>query len=43
MNYLLENIVDPSAVIGKDYLLTMVKTKDGRLIDGIIKAQTDAR
>lgn len=41
VNYLLENIVDPSAVIGKDYLLWMIHMKDGRAIDGIIKAQTD--
>jgi putative heme-binding domain-containing protein len=41
VSYLLENIVDPSAVIGKDYLMVNVKTKDGRFIDGIIKSQTD--
>ena len=41
VNYLLENIVDPSAVIGKDYLMVTAKTKDGRFIDGIIKSQTD--
>jgi putative membrane-bound dehydrogenase-like protein len=41
VDYLLENIVDPSAVIGKDYLLTTIKTTDGRVIDGIIKWQTD--
>ena len=40
VDYLLENIVDPSAVIGKDYLMVNVKTKDGRYIDGIIKAET---
>ena len=41
VDYLLENIVDPSAVIGKDYLMVNAKTKDGRFIDGIIKSQTD--
>ena len=41
VDYLLENIVDPSAVIGKDYLMVSAKTKDGRFIDGIIKSQTD--
>jgi putative heme-binding domain-containing protein len=40
-NYLLDNIVDPSAVIGKDYLLWVLRTKDGRAIDGIIKSQSD--
>src|SRR5262249_51932168 len=28
----------PSAVIGKDYLLSIIKTKDHRVISGIIKA-----
>jgi putative membrane-bound dehydrogenase-like protein len=41
INYLLENIVDPSAVIGKDYLLWLIRTKDGRAIDGIVKAEND--
>jgi putative membrane-bound dehydrogenase-like protein len=40
IDYLLENIIDPSAVIGKDYLMVNAKTKDGRFIDGIIKGQT---
>jgi putative heme-binding domain-containing protein len=40
VDYLLENIVDPSAVIGKDYLMVSAQTKDGRFIDGIIKAET---
>jgi putative heme-binding domain-containing protein len=40
LDYVLENIIDPSAVIGKDYLMVNVKTKDGRFIDGIIKAET---
>jgi putative heme-binding domain-containing protein len=40
IDYLLENIIDPSAVIGKDYLMVNVKTKDGRFIDGIIKGET---
>lgn len=40
VNYLLENIIDPSAVIGKDYQLSTVQTKDGRLLAGIIESQT---
>ena len=40
VDYLLENILDPSAVIGKDYLMVNVKMKDGRFIDGIIKGET---
>ncbi len=38
INYVLTNIVDPSAVIGKDYLVTILKTKDKRVISGIVKA-----
>ena len=40
MDYLLVNVVDPNAVIGKDYLLTTVETKDGRTAAGIIQRQT---
>jgi putative membrane-bound dehydrogenase-like protein len=36
LDYLLLNIVDPSAIVARDYLLTTLRTKDGRLIDGII-------
>jgi putative membrane-bound dehydrogenase-like protein len=40
LDFLLENIVDPSAIVAKDYLLTIVRTKDGRVIDGIIVQET---
>ena len=39
--YLLSNVVDPNAVIGKDYLATMVWLNDGRLVTGIQKSATD--
>jgi putative heme-binding domain-containing protein len=43
IGYLLENIVDPSAIIGKDYQLTIVTAKDGRVLSGIIdKESADA-
>jgi hypothetical protein len=29
VDYLLNNILDPNAIIGKDYQQTFVKTKDG--------------
>ena len=41
LHYLLENSVDPSAVIGRDYLLNNVFTKKGRLVSGIIVEETD--
>jgi putative heme-binding domain-containing protein len=41
-DYILENVLDPSASVGKDYTLTTVATVDGRLIAGIIREQTPA-
>ncbi len=40
--YLIENIVDPSALIGKDFQLTVIETKDGQLLSGMV-AETSAR
>lgn len=36
INYLLLNIVDPDAIIGKDYQQVLVHTKDGQTLSGII-------
>jgi putative heme-binding domain-containing protein len=36
IDYLLLNIVDPNAIIGKDYQQTFIHTKDGRTVSGII-------
>ena len=41
-DYILENVLDPSASVGRDYLFTTVATTDGRLIAGIVKEQTPA-
>ena len=38
VDYLLQNIVDPNATIGKDYQQTFVETKDGRTLSGIVAA-----
>jgi putative heme-binding domain-containing protein len=40
LDYILTNVVDPNAVIGKDYLLTTVETKDGRTASGILQRET---
>jgi putative membrane-bound dehydrogenase-like protein len=40
LDYLLENILDPSAVIPKDYAVTRLELKDGRVLTGIVKAET---
>jgi putative membrane-bound dehydrogenase-like protein len=41
VNYLLENILDPNAVIPNEYRATEIETKDGRSLTGIIKRQDD--
>jgi putative membrane-bound dehydrogenase-like protein len=39
-DYLLVSIVDPSAVIRKEYLSYVIQTKDGRALEGLILEQT---
>ncbi len=39
-DYILENVLDPSAVVSRDYTVTNVATTDGRLVSGIIREQT---
>jgi putative membrane-bound dehydrogenase-like protein len=41
LDYLLENVVDPSGVVSADYRLTILNLKDGRVLSGIVGAQTD--
>ena len=41
VNYILENVIDPSAVVGKQYLTTVVAMKDGRVLAGVAKAQDE--
>ena len=38
VDYLLQNVLDPNAIIGKDYQQTFVQTKDGQIVSGIIAA-----
>jgi putative membrane-bound dehydrogenase-like protein len=42
LDYLLENILDPSAVIPNDYKVTILGMKSGRVVTGIVKAETGA-
>ena len=39
LDYLLGNVYDPSALIGRDYQATVVATKDGRVLTGIVRAE----
>ena len=41
INYLLENIVDPNAVVGAPYYVWSIKKKDGLMLSGIIAEQDD--
>ena len=41
IDYVLENVIDPSAAVTADYRMVVVATKDGRVLNGIVKAQTD--
>jgi putative membrane-bound dehydrogenase-like protein len=41
LQYLLSNIVDPSAVITKDYQQSIVRTVDGLVVSGLVKAEDD--
>ena len=42
LDYLLENILDPSAVIPKEYAATRIDAQDGRVVTGIVKEETAA-
>ena len=42
LDYLLENILDPSAVLGRDYRMTIIATKGGRVVHGLIQKETDS-
>ena len=41
INYILENILDPNAVIPNEYRASEIETKDGRSLTGIVKRQDD--
>ncbi len=41
LDYLLENIVDPSAVMANEYRQSIFMTEDGQVITGILRSETD--
>jgi putative membrane-bound dehydrogenase-like protein len=43
LDYLLENIIDPSAVVNKDFRMSVVRTADGRVLNGLVTSQDDQR
>jgi len=42
LDYLLVNLVDPNAVIGKDYQVTHVFLHDGRIVSGMLAAENES-
>lgn len=41
LDYLLENIADPSGVVSADYRMSIVTLKDGRILSGVVAGGTD--
>ncbi|MGJ8696289.1 MAG: PVC-type heme-binding CxxCH protein [Verrucomicrobiaceae bacterium] len=41
LHYVLENVLAPSAVVGRDYLLHVFKMKDGSTVSGMIRKETE--
>ena len=39
LDYVLSNVLDPSALIGRDYLAHTIATEDGRVLTGIIRGE----
>ena len=35
LDYVLQNVIDPSAVIAREFQVTLVRTKDGRVLSGV--------
>jgi putative heme-binding domain-containing protein len=42
IRYLVENILDPNAVIGRDYQARILVTADGRALSGLVESETDS-
>jgi putative membrane-bound dehydrogenase-like protein len=40
LDYLLENIVDPAATVSADFRMVVVAMRDGRVLNGLVRAQT---
>src|SRR4029453_10833658 len=42
LDYILQNVIDPSSVIAKDYQVTNIWTKDDQILSGIVTRADDA-
>jgi putative heme-binding domain-containing protein len=43
LDYLLSNIIDPSAVVNKDFRMSILRMTDGRILNGLVTSQDDER
>ncbi len=41
VDYLLANVVDPSAIVGNEYRVTVFETADGRVLSGIVRREDE--
>jgi putative heme-binding domain-containing protein len=41
LDYLLENLIDPSAAVAKDYQMQIIETSSGRVVTGLVVAEND--
>jgi putative membrane-bound dehydrogenase-like protein len=41
VDYFLENIIDPNAVVGEDYQLHVITKKDGSVVSGLLEKETE--
>jgi putative membrane-bound dehydrogenase-like protein len=42
LDYVLENLIDPGALVGRNYQMTIATLDDGRVLSGVIDTETDA-
>ncbi|MEO1983891.1 MAG: PVC-type heme-binding CxxCH protein [Fuerstiella sp.] len=42
LDYILDNILDPSAVVGRTYQMTVVALLNGQVVSGLLKLETDS-
>jgi len=41
LDYFLENILDPGAVLGEDYKVTVIVKRDGEALSGLVESETE--
>lgn len=41
LDYLIENVIDPSAVVSKDYRVSLLMMADGRVLNGVIVSENE--